>query len=175
VYETAFKITASAEAAYHEPSHALSEHDGGDRLLEDEGTTNSSSSIGQQQSLIWETEDSDAPPCMWTGLLFLAWLHEALHAWSSAGFDCPSVANVRIIRSCNLDYHMFHLVAFKLECSVLSFDSMFSGIEWFYFEQFIKRYGGCKELAALPLGSYVDLMYLFKWLFAWLAIGKDLS
>jgi hypothetical protein len=64
VYETAFKITASAEAAYHEPSHALSEHDGGDRLLEDEGTTNSSSSIGQQQSLIWETEDSDAPPCM---------------------------------------------------------------------------------------------------------------
>ena len=32
--ETASKITASAEAADHESSHALSEHDGGDCLLE---------------------------------------------------------------------------------------------------------------------------------------------
>jgi hypothetical protein len=64
VDEMAAKIAASAEAADHKPSHALSEHDGGDRLLEDEGTTSSSSSIGQQQSPIWETEDSDAPPCM---------------------------------------------------------------------------------------------------------------
>jgi hypothetical protein len=34
VDETASKITTSAEAADHEPSHTLSEHDGGDRLLE---------------------------------------------------------------------------------------------------------------------------------------------
>jgi hypothetical protein len=34
VDETASKITASAEAADHEPFHTLSEHDGGDRLLE---------------------------------------------------------------------------------------------------------------------------------------------
>ena len=39
------------------------------------------------------------------------------------------VSMVAAHRSCNLDYHLFHLVAFKLECSILSFDSIFNGIE----------------------------------------------
>ncbi|KAG0602713.1 hypothetical protein M758_10G035400 [Ceratodon purpureus] len=62
VDEMAAKISASAEAVEQESSQALREHDGGDCLLEDEGTTSSSSSVGQQQSLLWEIEDSDAPP-----------------------------------------------------------------------------------------------------------------
>ncbi|KAG0558566.1 hypothetical protein KC19_10G038300 [Ceratodon purpureus] len=61
VDEMAAKISASAEAVEQGPSQALREHDGGDCLLEDEGTTSSSSSVGQQQSVLWEIQDSDAP------------------------------------------------------------------------------------------------------------------
>ncbi|KAG0611474.1 hypothetical protein M758_7G143600 [Ceratodon purpureus] len=61
VDEMAAKIVASA-GVDHVPSRAMSEHDEGDRLLEDEGTTSSSGSVGQQPSSIWEIEDSDAPP-----------------------------------------------------------------------------------------------------------------
>lgn len=71
VDEMAAKIAASAEAAENGgppengASHAINENDGGDRMLEDEGIPSSStSSIGQQQSPIWEIEDSDAPPCI---------------------------------------------------------------------------------------------------------------
>ena len=71
-----------------------------------------------------------------------------LAAWSSAGFDCPSVANVRIIRSCNLDYHLFHLAAFKLECSVFYFDNMFSS--WWR----------CYVKAAAMWNRYLDVFQL---------------
>lgn len=71
VDEMAAKIAASAEAAENgEPpengasSHAINEHNGGDRVLEDEETLSSTSSVGQQPSPIWEIEDSDAPPCI---------------------------------------------------------------------------------------------------------------
>lgn len=83
VDEMGAKIAASAEAVDHGSSHALSEEveeyrlpedygpspalseqDMGDRLLEDEETTSSSSSVCHEQSPIWEIEDSDAPPCM---------------------------------------------------------------------------------------------------------------
>ena len=71
VDEMAAKIVASA-GVDHVPSRAMSEHDEGDRLLEDEGTTSSSGSVGQQPSSIWEIEDSDAPPCTLVGLPYLA-------------------------------------------------------------------------------------------------------
>ena len=72
VDEMAAKLVASA-GVDHVSSHAMSEHDEGDRLLEDEGTTSSSgSSVGQQPSSIWEIEDSDAPPCILIDLPCLA-------------------------------------------------------------------------------------------------------
>lgn len=73
----AAKIAASA-GVDHGPSHAMSEHDEGDRLVEDEGTTSSSGSVGQQPSSIWEIEDTDAPPCMLIDLPYLTELRIAL-------------------------------------------------------------------------------------------------
>lgn len=64
----AAKIAASAEVVENGgpcangASHAIIEHEGGDRLLEDEAFPSSSSS--SVQSLTWEVEDSDAPPCI---------------------------------------------------------------------------------------------------------------
>lgn len=71
VDEMAAKIAASAEVqenggpCENGASHAISEHEGGDRLLEDEVfPSSSSSSVSHQQSPTWEIEDSDAPPCI---------------------------------------------------------------------------------------------------------------
>uniref|UniRef100_A0A7I4EKP1 VASt domain-containing protein n=1 Tax=Physcomitrium patens TaxID=3218 RepID=A0A7I4EKP1_PHYPA len=62
VNEMAANIAASAEIIDHGPSNAMNEQDEGHHLLEDEGTTSSSGSVGLQQSPVWEVDDSEAPP-----------------------------------------------------------------------------------------------------------------
>lgn len=93
----AANIAASAEIIDHGPSNAMNEQDEGHHLLEDEGTTSSSGSVGLQQSPVWEVDGSEAPPCIKSDILYLLWL---CHLTS---FDKLSIANFRIISSTAVD------------------------------------------------------------------------